>query len=112
MAGWVVETLDERVDREIGELPADLRAALVRLSELIESIGLERVREPHVKHIEGQIWEMRPSGRSGIARAFYVAWVGKRVIILRVFQKKSQSTPRRELENARRRLAELKARNG
>jgi phage-related protein len=104
---WQVETLDHRVDREIGELPADVRAALVRISQLIEAVGLERVREPYVKHIEGAIWEMRPRSRSGIARAFYVTRQGRRVIILRAFQKKSQATPRREIRLAFARLAEL-----
>jgi len=45
-SGWIVETLDHRVDRELEALPADIRAALVRISQLIEEIGLERVREP------------------------------------------------------------------
>jgi phage-related protein len=104
---WIVETLDDRVDREIEELPVDIRAGLVRISQLIEDVGLDKVREPYVKHIEGPIWEMRPRGRSGIGRAFYVTHLGKRVIILRAFQKKSQATPRREIKLAFARLADL-----
>ena len=55
--GWTVETLNETVDAELAELPADLRARLVRMSELIESVGLPNVKEPHVRHIRGQLWK-------------------------------------------------------
>ena len=52
-----------------------MRARLARIAKLIEEKDLERVGEPHVKHIEGRLWEMRLKGRSGIARALYVrAW--------------------------------------
>lgn len=105
--GWIVETLDQRVDREIDDLPADVRASLTRIAQLVETIGLDRMREPYVKHIEGPIWEMRPRARSGIARAFYVTRIGRRVIILRAFQKKTPATPRREIEIAFERLKDL-----
>ena len=55
--GWTVETLNETVDAEA--LPADMRARLARIGMLIEEKGLERVGEPHVKHIQGPLWEMR-----------------------------------------------------
>jgi phage-related protein len=98
--GWVVETLDEIVDREIEALPEDMRARLVRIARLIEENGLERVGEPHVKHLEGRLWEMRLKGRSGVSRALYVTGVGRRVVIVRVFVKKAQKTPRREIDLA------------
>jgi len=53
---WTVETLNETVDAELAELPVDMRARLVRISELIESAGLPNVKEPHVRHIRGQLW--------------------------------------------------------
>ena len=68
--GWVVETLNSIVDEEIAALPEDMRARLARISGFIEAVGLERVGEPHVKHLEGPIWEMRLSGRAGISRAY------------------------------------------
>jgi hypothetical protein len=49
-----------------------MRARLARIAKLIEEKGLERVGEPHVKHVEGRLWEMRLKGRSGISRALYV----------------------------------------
>jgi len=97
---WVVETLNETVDAEIESLPEDMRARLVRISQLIEVQGLEFVGEPHVKHIEGRIWEMRLKGRRGIARALYVTAAPRRAVIVRAFVKKTERTPRREIELA------------
>jgi phage-related protein len=93
----MVETLNQVVDAEVEALPEDMRARLVRVAQLIEEKGLEHVGEPHLKHIEGRLWEMRLTGRSGISRALYVTAAGKRVVILRVFVKKTQKTPRREI---------------
>ena len=73
---------------------------------LVQAFGLERVHEPYIKHIEGPSWEMRLRGRGGIARALYLTATGRRVVILRVFMK-TQKTPRREIELARRRAEEV-----
>jgi phage-related protein len=97
---WTVETLDETVYGEVEALPEDMQARLARIAGLIEQNGLERVGEPHVKHIEGRLWEMRLKGRSGIARALYVAAPAQRVVIVRAFVKKTEKTPRREIELA------------
>ena len=69
--------------------------------ELIQSKGLDRVREPYVKHLEGKLWEMRLTGRDGIARAIYVTASGRRVVVLHAFVKKTQKTPQRALDIAR-----------
>jgi phage-related protein len=98
--GWTVETLDEIVDAEVEALPEDMRARLARIARLIEEKGLGCVGEPHVKHLEGRIWEMRLKGRSGIARALYVTARGRRVVIVRIFVKKTQKTRRREIDLA------------
>jgi phage-related protein len=102
-----VETLNAVVDAELEMLPADVRARLQRIVGLIQAQGLERVREPHIKHLEGRLWEMRLSGRDGIARAIYVTASGKRVVVVRAFVKKTQKTPRRELEIALKRAEEV-----
>jgi len=106
MSGWSVETLDAMVTAEIEALPADIRAWLRRVADLIQLHGLTAVGEPHVKHLEGKLWEIRVRGRDGIARAFYLTASGRRVVIARLFVKRTQKTPRREivlaLERARR----------
>lgn len=107
MTTWMVEFLDEGVKASIDALPLDIRASFQRIVELIQAHGLERVREPYVKHLEGSLWEMRMKGKSGIARACYVTAVGKRIVVVHVFVKKTQKTPRRELELALRRAKEV-----
>jgi len=104
---WTVETLNATVDDEIEALPADMRARLVRISQLIAMSGLKNVHQPHVKHIEGLIWEMRMKGRDGISRALYVTARKQRVVIVRVFIKKTEKTPRREIEIALTRAKEV-----
>ncbi|MEP7350119.1 MAG: type II toxin-antitoxin system RelE/ParE family toxin [Sphingorhabdus sp.] len=105
---WKVEALDDAVMAEIEALPKDMRAKFEHISRMIMSFGLEKMREPYVKHIEGPLWEMRLMGRDGIARAFYVTATRKRVIVLRAFRKKTQKTPRSEIELALKRAQEVK----
>src|SRR5579872_4299305 len=64
-----------------------MQARLLRLAERIASVGLESLGEPHVKHLEGKLWELRLTGRDGIARALYVTAIGRGVVIVRVREK-------------------------
>ncbi len=105
---WTVETLNAIVDAELEALPADMRARFVHISRMIEEFGLEHVHEPHVKHLRGPLWEMRLTGRSGISRALYVSAVGRRVVVVRVFIKKTQTTPNQEIELALKRVKEIR----
>jgi phage-related protein len=105
---WTVETLNETVDAELAEIPADMRARLVRIAELIESVGLPNVKEPHVRHIRGPIWEIRLKGAAGIARALYVTAREQRVVIVRAFIKKTEKTPRNEIDVALQRAKDVK----
>jgi phage-related protein len=104
---WSVEFLDEEIKSALDSMPLDIRASFQRIVELIQSHGLERVREPYVKHLEGPLWEMRMKGRSGIARAVYVTAIGKRIVVVHIFAKKTQKTPRREITTALKRAKEL-----
>ncbi len=104
---WSVETLNETVDEELDTLPTDMRARFVRISELIAAVGLDRVGAPHVRHLTGPLWEMRLTGRDGISRALYVTVRGRRVVVVRVFVKKTRKTPRSEIDLALRRAREV-----
>ena len=81
---------------------------LARLVDLIEQFGLDALPRDSVKHLEGKLWELRVTGRDGIARAIYVTAIGRRVVILRAFVKKTQKTPVRELELARQRAKDVR----
>ncbi len=104
---WIVELLDDRVREELEILPVDMRAQFRRIVELIQRYGLECVREPHVKHLHGPLWEMRMRGRDGISRAMYVTARGRRLVVVRVFVKKTQQTPKREIAIALQRAKEV-----
>jgi len=105
---WTIQTLNRLVDAEINALPVDMRARLARLSALIEQVGFEGLPADRVKHLDEKLWELRISGRDGISRAIYVTASGRRMVILRVFVKKTQKTPQHELELARRRAKEIR----
>jgi phage-related protein len=104
---WAVEILNEKIRAALYALPTDIRAGFERIVHLIEAHGLERVREPYVKHLEGALWEMRMRGKDGVARAVYVTASGRRVVVVHVFVKKTQQTPRREIEIALKRAKEV-----
>lgn len=84
-----------------------MRAQLTRILAMIEEFGLDRIREPHVKHLQGALWEMRLKGRDGVSRALYVTAMRQRVVIVRVFVKKTQKTPSREIALALSRAKEV-----
>jgi phage-related protein len=105
--GWTVEVLDDAVRAELKELPADLQARFVRLGDRIRQVGLIGLTEPHVKHLEGKLWEMRLIGRDGIARALYVTATGERIVVVRIFIKKTQKTPRTEIALALQRAKDI-----
>lgn len=104
---WVVEFVAQDVADQMGRQPADIRARFERIVRLIQTHGLEAVREPYVKHLEGPVWEMRMKGKDGKARAAYVTATGRRVVVVHVFGKKTQKTPRREIEMALKRAKEI-----
>jgi len=98
--------LDVETKEALDSLPLDIRASFQRIVELIQAHGLERVREPYLKHLEGPLWEMRLKGKSGIARAIYVTATGMRIVVVHVVIKKTQKTPGREIKQALRKAKE------
>ena len=93
----------ERVLSEVQSWPVDVLADYARLVELLAEHG-PSLRLPHSRAFGDGLFELRPRGRSGIGRAFYCFLVGKRVVVLHAFIKKSQQTPDSELKTARKRL--------
>lgn len=80
---------------------------MIRLLDMVEFLGLENLHEPHVKHIDGKLWELRAKASEGIARGIYVTMTGRKVVVLHVFVKKSQKTPAKALDIARTRMNEV-----
>lgn len=95
------------VQTEILNLPDTLAARYVVLTRRMLALG-PNLGEPHTKAFGDGLFELRLKGAEGIARVFYGTLVSRRIVILHSFVKKSQKTPRRELEIAERRLKEVK----
>jgi phage-related protein len=103
---WIVEYLPAAA-KERQELSADLRAQLFRMVSLIEERGFDDLPHDWVKSLGNKLWELRIRGRDGIARAIYITAKGQRIVIVRVFVKKTQKTPQQELALARKRAREV-----
>lgn len=85
--------------------------ARIRLKKMQDYIRIlqeygTRAGEPYMKHLEGDIWELRPTKD----RVLFTAWYQSGFVLLHAFEKKTQKTPEREKERARRELADLKER--
>ena len=103
---WSIDYYNERVRLEIEALPVGIRAAYARLTGLLMEFGVA-LRMPHSRAMGDGLFELRPRGQEGIARVMYCTRVGRRVVILHVFIKKSQKTPKKDLDIARRRQREV-----
>ena len=82
-------------------LSSNEQAEAVRLLDLLQKYGTA-IGMPHARPIAG-LWELRP----GSNRFFYVAHTGRRFIVLHGYRKRSQAAPAREIETAKRRLADF-----
>lgn len=89
---------------ELLALPTDMKARFLHIAEMLEEFGPQRVGMPHIRPLESKLWEMRMKGRDGIARAVYAAVQGRRLLVLHVFVKKTQTTPRAAIATALKRL--------
>lgn len=96
---WQIELIPE-AEAELLALPEDMQARFLRIVDMLEELGPQRVGMPHVRPLENKLWEIRMTGRDGIARAIYVTRTGQRLIVLHVFVKKTQKTPGRAIETA------------
>lgn len=79
-----------------------------KITDYIQVLSFEGkgAGEPYVKHIQGELWELRPSRD----RIFFVAYVEDSFVLLHHFLKQSQKTPQREIDKAMREIADLKER--
>jgi phage-related protein len=104
---WSVTFYSSAVEAEILALPAGFVARFVRYAERMEVYG-PGLGMPHTRAMGDGLFELRLKAAEGIARVFYCTLVARRIVILHQFVKKTEKTPPRELEVARRRLKEVK----
>jgi phage-related protein len=103
---FAVEYYHPKVLEDIEGWPIDVLADYARLVELLMEHG-PNLRLPHSRSMGEGLFELRPRGRSGIGRAMYCFLVGRRVVVVHAFIKKTQQTPDKELKIARKRVKEL-----
>ena len=98
------------VQERIVELPDTLAARYIVLTRRMVALG-PNLGEPHTKAFGNGLFELRLKGAEGIARVFFCTLIGKRIVMLHSFVKKSQRTPPREREIAEARMKEIKNAN-
>ena len=103
---WKITFFSSKVEAEVLAFPAGILANFLHISEMIEEFG-PALGKPHTATMGNGLFEIRAKGKEGIGRAFFCAIKGKEIVILHSFVKKTQRTPKKELEKARRRLKEL-----
>lgn len=97
------------VEEWLDSIPTDARTEVIRILFLLKEHGI-RLGMPYVRPIEDKLYEIRAKEKDGIYRVFYFAHTGKRFVMLHGFMKKTQQTPRKEIEIAKERMKEV--RNG
>ena len=103
---WSIAYDNQTIEQTVLRLPPGLLARYVRLTDLMLEFG-SNLGMPHTRAMGEGLFELRVKGQEGIARVFYCTVVQRRIVMLHVFIKKSQKTPKRELEIAKRRLQEV-----
>ena len=97
----------------IKNMDAKMQAKIYREINLLEEFG-RKLHEPYIKKIVGQkysdLWELRIKQSNNIFRIIYFTYVNDLCVLLHGFQKKSQKTPKKELDLAKSRMEDYKSR--
>ena len=104
---WEIEYYSERLQKEILDMPPGILARYFALTDRMEIYG-PNLGMPHTRAMGDGLFEIRAKSGEGISRVFYCVLIGRKIKMLHCFIKKSENTPARELETARRRLKEVK----
>jgi phage-related protein len=104
---YTITYYSQAVQTEILNLPDTLAARYIVLTRRMVALG-PNLGEPHTKAFGEGLFELRLKGTEGIARVFFCTLVGRRIVMLHSFLKKSQKTPPRERRIAEVRMKEIK----
>ncbi len=107
MSKWIIEYYNQKVQDWTSSMPIGIRSAYAHLMSLLQEVGVD-LRLPHSRAMGGGLFELRPKGKEGIARVFYCMLVGKRIVILHGFIKKTNETPKKDLDISLLRMREVK----
>lgn len=104
---WTITYYDASVQEEILAMPAGFLGRYLRYSDRMELYGPD-LGMPHTRAMGDGLFELRLKAAEGISRVFYCTVVNRKIVILHQFTKKTDKTPPREVEKARRRMKEIK----
>jgi len=104
---WTITYYNDLIQNEILAMPAGFLGRYLRYSDRMEVYGPD-LGMPHTRSMGEGLFELRLKAADGIARIFYCTRVGKEIVILHQFIKKTGKTPPKELATARRRMKEIK----
>ncbi len=104
---WKITFYSEKVEQETLNFPTGILANFLHILEMIEQFGVN-LGKPYTASMGGGLFEIRAKGKEGIGRSFYCTLKGKEIVILHSFIKKSQKTPKKELDIAKKRMKEIK----
>lgn len=111
MKKYLIEYYSDKVEQDILSLPKKLLAKYFQITDIMITNG-SNLGEPFTKSMGDGLFELRLKGLEGIARVFYCTLVGKRIIMLHSFIKKTQKTPMAELNTAKKRVKEVQNEKG
>ncbi|MCG8380041.1 MAG: type II toxin-antitoxin system RelE/ParE family toxin [Proteobacteria bacterium] len=103
---WKITFFNQKVEADTLAFPAGILANLLHILEMIEEFG-PNIGKPYTAPIGKGLFEIRAQGKEGIGRALFCIEKDKELIILHSFIKKTQKTPERELDKARKRMKEI-----
>jgi phage-related protein len=104
---YTIAYYNDAVQESILALPQTLRARYFSLTDRMVISG-PNLGDPHTKAFGDGLFELRLKGKEGIARVFYCTRVGRRIVMLHGFIKKTDKMPPNERRIAERRMKEIK----
>lgn len=104
---YSIEFYNETVMADVMAWPAGIRANFTRITERMIDTG-PNLGMPYTRAMGDGLFEIRAKGPEGIGRAMFCTLIGRRIVVLHGFIKKTEQTPARELDTARRRMKEVK----
>lgn len=107
---YTISYYSDDLQEQITELPDTLAAKYVVLTRRMIALG-PNLGEPHTKAFGDALFELRLKGAEGIARVFFCTLVGKLIVMLHSFVKKSDRMPVRGRVLAENRMKEIKRAN-
>lgn len=105
---YKVSFYNEKVEKQTLKFPKSILANFLHIVEMIEKFG-PNLGRPHTAPMGDGLFEIRAKGKEGIGRSLFCMMKGKEIVILHSFVKKTQKTPKKELETAQKRLKEIKS---